>query len=163
MSAKTIHKNPGDYLFREGDTPTSLFIIQKGAVSIRVAKDRAFIELAKVSAGEVVGELAFFDRKPRSASAVAIIDTEVLEVSFESMEKIYASIPSYMKTIMNSIVARLRHADEVIKKLQKATKKDTSEQKGSGPMSAQDVLEATDDIGMNLFGGEGSSESGNKS
>ena len=132
----------------------SLYIIQKGAVSIRVAKDRAFVELAKVSAGEVIGELAFFDRKPRSASAVVLIDAEILEVPFDSLEKIYASVPGYMKTIMGSIVDRLRHANETIKKLQKANKHDPEEKKSTAAnMSAQDVLEATEDLGIpNLFG-----------
>ena len=138
----------------------SLYIIQKGAVSIRVAKDRAFVELAKISNGEVIGELAFFDRKPRSASAVILVDAEILEVPFDSLEKIYATVPGYMKTIMGSIVERLRHANDTIKKLQKTHKSDGDENKASGTnMSAQDVLDAAEDLGIpTLFGNSDSNK-----
>jgi len=117
VSPKTY--KAGQTLFNEGDPSQSIFIIKKGAVSIRKKKGSSFVEVSKLLSNEVIGELSFFDRLPRSASAVAIIDVEVLEIPFESMEKIYSGIPPYMKTIAASIAERLRKANETIRTLQK--------------------------------------------
>lgn len=106
-------------MFVEGTPSRSIFIIKKGAISIRKMKGRSFVEVGKVQSGEVIGELSFFDRQARSATAVALIDTDVVEITFESMEKIYASIPDYMKTIVSSMAERLRKANDQISLLQK--------------------------------------------
>ncbi len=112
----------GQCLFQEGDDSTSFFLIQSGILSVRIKKNQGYIELAKLSQNEVIGELSFFDRLPRSASAVAEVDTEVLEISFESFDKIWASIPDYMKTILKSVANRLRKADALIHQLQNEKK-----------------------------------------
>ena len=110
---------PGQVLFEEGAPSTSIFIIKKGAVSIRKMKGKNYVEVAKLQANEVIGELSFFDRQARSATAVALMDVEVTEIPFEAMEKIYNSIPDYLKTIVAAIAERLRKANETIRSLQK--------------------------------------------
>lgn len=114
-------KNYGinETLFKEGDPSASILIIKKGAVSIRKAKGTAFVEIARVYQNEVIGELSFFDRLPRSATAVTMGETEILEIPFDAMETIYKQIPEYMRTITASMADRLRKANEVIRKLQK--------------------------------------------
>jgi CRP-like cAMP-binding protein len=82
-------------------------------------KGGAFIELGKLYSNEVLGELSFFDRLPRSASAVALTEVEVLEIQFDSLDAIYAKVPDYLKTIIASVANRLRRANEVIRSLQK--------------------------------------------
>ncbi len=96
-----------------------MFLIQKGAVAIRKTRGSAAVEIARIYPNEVIGELAFFDRKTRSASAVAINDVDALEISFESLDKIYGGIPDYMKTIIASVVDRLRRTSDQLKRLQK--------------------------------------------
>ena len=118
MPVSTKNFKPGEVLFAEGEPANSLFIIRKGAVSIRKMKTKTYIEVAKAAANEVLGELAFFDRQPRSATAVALIDVEAIEITFDSMEKIYASMPDYMKTIVAAMAERLRKANEIIRTMQ---------------------------------------------
>jgi CRP-like cAMP-binding protein len=138
---------PGTYLFREGENSRSLYLIQKGSVGIRKAKGSAFIELARLYSNEVVGELSFFDRLPRSASALALTEVESLEITFESLDKIYENVPAYLKTIMASVADRLRKADDQIRRLQKDTiQEDNAVQTTEEGQSAEDVLAATADI-----------------
>jgi CRP/FNR family cyclic AMP-dependent transcriptional regulator len=119
MSAEKKSYKSGAILFNDGDPSHSLFLIQKGAISIRKKKGNTTIEVGKVLAGQVIGELSFFDRQPRSATGVAIIDVEAMEISFESLEKIYSTVPDYMKTIMAAMAERLRKANDTIRQLQK--------------------------------------------
>lgn len=148
--------SPGTYLFREGEPTRSLFLIQRGSVGIRKAKGAAFVELARLYSNEVVGELSFFDRLPRSASAIALTEVEALEITFESLDKIYTGVPDYLKTIMASVADRLRKADDTIRRLQK----DVIEENGSvedpdAKDSAASVLAATAGIDV----AEGSEDS----
>lgn len=108
----------GQFLFREGDLPTHLYIIKSGTVSIRKSRDGKDLEIAKLHSGEVLGELSFFDREPRSASAVAISDTELVQLSFDDMQAVYDSVPPYVQTIMVAVTNRLRKANDTIRRLQ---------------------------------------------
>ena len=120
-------------LFNEGDPSHSLYIMRKGTVAIRKKKGKTFVEVGRIYANEVIGELSFFDRQPRSAAAVALTDIEVLEISFDSMEKIYASIPDYMKTFMAALAERLRKANEQIRKLKDNTLSEEDLKKAATP------------------------------
>ena len=119
MSAITRHFRPGNAIFKEGEPSKSMFVIKKGTVAIRKMKGGGFIELARVYTNEVIGELSFFDRTTRSATAIPLTEVEALEIDFASLDKIYKTIPPYFKTIFACVAERLRKADETIKRLQK--------------------------------------------
>jgi len=121
----------GEYVFQEGDMPRAMYLIQKGVISVRKAKGTGEIELAQLKQGEVLGELSFFDRKPRSASAVAVVQTDLLEIDFESLDKIYSQVPEYLQSIIANVVHRLRKANDTIKKLQKEQTSDPGKKHGS--------------------------------
>ncbi len=96
-----------------------MYVIQKGTVAIRKIKGGGYVDLAKVYSNEVLGELAFFDRQPRSAAAIALSEVEVLEIDFNSLQKIYDSIPHYFKTILACVADRQRKSNDTIKRLQR--------------------------------------------
>ena len=96
-----------------------MFVIQKGTVAVRKMKGGAYIDLARVHQNEVVGELSFFDRQPRSAAAIALTECEALEIDFNSLDKIYSGMPPYFKTILSCVAERLRKANDVVRRLQK--------------------------------------------
>ena len=51
----------GEILFHEKDKADSLFIVQKGSVRLFLKKGAGYIDLAMVKAGEVIGEMGYFD------------------------------------------------------------------------------------------------------
>jgi CRP/FNR family transcriptional regulator, cyclic AMP receptor protein len=107
----------GEFLFREADESNSLYLVLHGRISIRKPTGRGPIELGQVGQNQFVGELAFFDRKPRSADAVAISPTEVVEIPYVALDPIFNPAPDYLKKMMISLAARLRDADECIRDL----------------------------------------------
>ncbi|MBN1449290.1 MAG: cyclic nucleotide-binding domain-containing protein [Bacteroidetes bacterium] len=64
----------GEYIFREGDPGLGMYIIEKGEVSI-VSESRS-TEISRLGKGEFFGEMALFNERPRSASALAYEDTK---------------------------------------------------------------------------------------
>ncbi len=105
----------GSFVFHEGDVPDAVFLVESGLISIRKKKDGGFIEIGRIQPNEVVGELSFFDQRPRSASAMALSTTKVLKIDFESLEAAFSKMPSYFRTIVAQIADRLRKANEQLK------------------------------------------------
>lgn len=118
MGATTRAYEPGEKLFGEGEPSTSIFIIKDGIVAVRKKKNAGFVEIAKLRSNEVLGELSFFDRLPRSATAVAVTKVTAIEIDFASLDNIYSAVPPYFKTIMAAVASRLRKANETIKRLE---------------------------------------------
>ena len=149
MSAPAPAKyfRPGQFIFNENDPSHSIFLVKKGTISIRKRKAAAFVEIARVYSNEVIGELSFFDRQPRSAGAMALTEVEVLEIRFEALDKIFKNVPDYFKTIVVAMAERLRKADDIIRRLEKNVVNDNDgTQKPEQPNeSAADILAATAD------------------
>ncbi len=111
---------PGEILFNENDQAQSLYIIQKGQIRLFRPKGRGFIDLAVLRAGEVIGEMAYFDAnsRKRSASASAIMHTEVIEISFGALDKTMTSLNPWFKTLITTLAERLRKSNEKVKSLE---------------------------------------------
>lgn len=111
---------PGDVLFHHGDAADSLFIIQKGQVRLYLPKGRGFVELAILRAGEVIGEMAYFDENAsrRSCSASALVSTEVIEISFKAFSKTMSALNPWFKTIIYTLADRLRKTNDKVRELE---------------------------------------------
>jgi len=110
----------GELMFNQNDPANSLFIIQRGQIRLYIPKGRGFVEIGILRAGEVIGEMAYFDQKNRrrSTSASAIIETEVIEISFPAFEKTMAGLNPWFKTIINTLADRLRKTNDKVKALE---------------------------------------------
>ncbi|MFA6236466.1 MAG: cyclic nucleotide-binding domain-containing protein [Bacteriovorax sp.] len=111
---------PGELLFQEGDNAVSMYIIQKGQLRLFRPKGKGFIELAVLRSGEVLGEMSYFDpdNKKRSASAAAITQVDIIEISFTALEKTMAALNPWFKTLINTLAERLRKSNERVKALE---------------------------------------------
>ncbi|OGF51074.1 MAG: hypothetical protein A2231_13135 [Candidatus Firestonebacteria bacterium RIFOXYA2_FULL_40_8] len=113
---KTNYKK-GEAIFKEGETDTSLYIIEEGKVKVvNEITPSEFKTLATLTKYDAFGELALFDRAPRSASVIAaentvigIIDGPAIAKLFDSNSNIAAKI---YKEIIIEIAVRLRTTNE---------------------------------------------------
>ena len=60
------HLSDGDQLIRQGDVSTQLYLVEKGGLSA-LTNDVS----VPIGSGEVVGEMAFLDNRPRTATVLA--------------------------------------------------------------------------------------------
>ncbi len=110
----------GDVLFREGDDPDAMYVIKSGRIAITKAKGNSEIILAELKTGEMLGEMAFFDAKPRSAGAKAITDTEVIILPFAALNAQFKTFPEWLKAMVKTVNSHLRQANQRIKNLETA-------------------------------------------
>lgn len=111
---------PGQILFNEGDAATSMYIVQKGQLRLFRPKGKGFVEIAVLRTGEVLGEMAYFDpdSKTRSVSAAAITSVEIIEISFNALDKTMSALNPWFKTLINTLAERLRKTNERVKALE---------------------------------------------
>jgi CRP-like cAMP-binding protein len=69
-----------------------------------------------VHAGQFVGELSFFDGKPRSATGEAATDLKVLKLDQAKLDREIKKLPSWLLVLIRSIADRMRSADELVKR-----------------------------------------------
>lgn len=137
---------PGDVLFNDGEKANSLYIIQNGQLRLFKPKGKGFIEIAVLRAGEVIGEMAYFDDAgggKRSCSASAMVSSEVIEISFTAFAKTMSGLNPWFKTIINTLASRLRSTNTRVKELESNS---TSVNYGSGKHSGYEFFKTSDII-----------------
>jgi CRP/FNR family transcriptional regulator len=116
-NSKNIRKfDKGEYLFQQNDTTQELYIVKKGSVRIFKIVNNTEIVLDTVGPGAVIGEIALIDRCVRSASAIAIEDTEVIAITATEFDSVFTKMPEWFKKIALILVQRLREVDSKINK-----------------------------------------------
>lgn len=141
-SIKRLKK--GELLFAEGENSRAMYLIRKGIIRLFKKKGESQIELDTIRSGSVLGELAFLDGNPRSASAEAITEVEVVEVSGPTFQAVLDKMPEWLKLLLKTIVGRLRTASNRIRQLESASVAYEYGDKGSSAkfifLSRHDVL-----------------------
>jgi len=113
-----------EQLFAKGDNGSSLFLLLKGEVEIRLyTNKREYKSLAKYGAGTYFGEVSFVNPGPRSADAVIVADAKLAEVTRSSLleldEKIQAKMALALLFELGSTLSdELRRSVEDIKRLE---------------------------------------------
>ena len=109
-----------EVIFRENDDAASLYIIKKGQIRLYRPKGKGFIEIGILRSGEVLGEMAYFDKSSpkRSCSASAMISTEVFEIPFSVLDTLMKSVNPSFKTLIYTMAERLRKTNERVKGLE---------------------------------------------
>lgn len=104
-------------LIRENEIGETAYIIQKGRVEISKDLDGRRVRLATVGPGDTVGEMSMIDDSPRSATAVALEDTEADEIHHEDFYEAMRTDPDVVVTLLKPIFERLREANATILRL----------------------------------------------
>ena len=99
----------GDVLFRAGDASDELYFVVGGRLRALTDDGRVLNEM---SASESVGEVALLSGEPRSATVVAVRDSELVQVSRQAFDEIVAKYPRVMETIARIVVRRLRAKEQ---------------------------------------------------
>lgn len=106
----------GGKIFDEGDPGEALYIVRSGAIEIYV-RDTAGqkIVLTVVRQNEFFGEIAILDSAPRSATAVALEDSQLIELDREDLLLLFQNHPAAALHMLAAMGAMTRKADELLK------------------------------------------------
>ncbi|HTZ53320.1 MAG TPA: cyclic nucleotide-binding domain-containing protein [Spirochaetia bacterium] len=94
-------------IFSESEPGTELYIIQKGVVKITKIVDDNEVLLAMLKTGDIFGEMALLENKPRSASAIANEDCSLMAVNKTNFERMVQSQPQLITRLTTLLAERL--------------------------------------------------------
>jgi signal transduction histidine kinase len=98
----------GQEIFKEGDSGDGIYVVKDGAVEISVAMGQNVRTFAKIGPGEIFGEMAVLEFKPRSATATASIPTQVYFIARDELLLMLGSSPALSLELLREISQRLR-------------------------------------------------------
>ena len=99
----------GQILFRENEIADALYMVISGCLGVVVRGDNGRdVLVARIPAGETVGEMGFLDGGLRSATVEALRDTELLKFDKASYENLLLRDPRSIHALMSLLVRRLR-------------------------------------------------------
>ncbi len=111
-SLTTSKHHAGEIIFNQGDIGHTMYIVAKGCINISVIGNNDLSILVKsIKIGEYFGELSLIDDKPRSASAIAETDVDLLELSREMLVKYLDRHPHGAMAILRTMSERLRETN----------------------------------------------------
>jgi CRP-like cAMP-binding protein len=105
---KFTRQYPKDTMvFSEAMPGKELYIIQKGSVKITKIVNGNEVLLAVLKQGDIFGEMALLENKPRSASAIAFEDSVLLAVTKENFARMVKSQPQIISRLTTLLSERI--------------------------------------------------------
>jgi uncharacterized cupin superfamily protein len=106
-------------IVKQGETDDGMFLVLEGELRVRLMINGKETILATLGPGECFGEIALFDRGPRSADVLANKDSVLLKVSSEAFDKLRAEAPELatpmLHAISRTLAGRIRADNKRIK------------------------------------------------
>lgn len=116
----------GSIVFKTGDDPDGMYIVRKGELIVYLEQENKEIILAKIPEGGIVGEMALFERMPRSATVKASVDSEITHISQADFTALMKQIPKWFVGLMGALSGRLRTTNDRLKILENPGQADRS-------------------------------------
>lgn len=109
-SAYRIELRSGEVLFREGDAPTTAFLIESGSLRITAQRDSGPMILGDLGPGALVGEMAVLDDSQRSASATALEACVLTPIDRTQFAERLSAADPVVRALLLSQLSRYRTA-----------------------------------------------------
>ena len=107
-TAETSRTYPKDtMIFSEAQSGSDMFIIQRGEVSITKVVNGNEVTLAVLKKGDMFGEMALIENKPRSANAIAHSDCSLMVINRSNFNQMVATQPQLIAKLTTTLADRL--------------------------------------------------------
>lgn len=108
----------GEVVVRQGDMGDCMFVVQEGAVDVTVDRDGHEVFLRTLGKGEFIGEMAIFERVPRSATVRAKGQARLLSIDRKAFLRRVHEDPSLAFRIVETLSRRVRDLSAEVARLQ---------------------------------------------
>ena len=127
--AKVATYQKNEILIREGASPQSLYVLQKGSVRVEKAAIGSGVAIAILEPGDIFGEMSFFEEAITSAKIVAQEEVEVLLVEQNDLYSLLVSVPGlsarFYQSLAYSLSWRLRETTSLVASLTRSLSNST--------------------------------------
>ncbi len=96
----------GELIFKENQPGDCAYLIKSGVVVVYKEIDGEKVILGKLKSGDLLGEMAVITGEPRTASAVAAEESELLTINEDSMQAALSESLPIIKALVNQLIER---------------------------------------------------------
>ncbi|MGI9610392.1 MAG: ATP-binding protein [Acidimicrobiia bacterium] len=107
QESEQIDVSAGSVIIEEGTLSEEMYVVVAGEFAVTKAGSASDVQLAILSAGDVVGEIALLDSAPRTATVTATMDSQVVRVPSEAFEDLISDA-RVVRRMFKTVTARLR-------------------------------------------------------
>lgn len=118
-SAEHVDIAAGEVLASEGDPGDAMFAIVSGELDIVKRSRNADIPIARLGPGEIVGEMAVLESRPRNATVRAATDACVIRIGRDVVLELVQTRPAASISIIRTVTARLRSTEAMLREREK--------------------------------------------
>ena len=123
--ARSVTMPAQDYFFREGDPAVSMFVLERGSVSVLKSWQGRELLLRRLGKGDCFGEMALLDLFPRSAAVRAEEECSAIELTPGHLYRLYERDPARFAMIQMNMARemsrRLRETNDLLFRVQMET------------------------------------------
>ncbi len=113
----------GDIIFEEGSSGDWIYVIESGAVEISKIMRGEKEVLLELGPGEIIGELGFITKMPRTATATSVGDTTLGIIDPISFEQEFNRLSPDFQAVLISLATRLKETTEALYLMKKISGK----------------------------------------
>ncbi|HET7844398.1 MAG TPA: EAL domain-containing protein [Xanthomonadales bacterium] len=110
MSTTRIELAAGELVFREGDAPTSAYLIEAGRIEVVTAQGEEVVVLGRLGPGDLLGEMAVIDQSPRTATARAMTECTLTVLGREQLNERLENADPIVRALLRGQLQRYRAA-----------------------------------------------------
>lgn len=114
-----VRLSPGETLFTEGSPGDKAYVVQEGQLEILKASSGRDVLLTVAGPGEVIGEMALLERRPRMASVRARTACLLLVIQKEQFDHLLYTSPSAARTMFYTVLERWRETQAALRQSDK--------------------------------------------
>lgn len=103
-----VNHAAGATIVSKGEPAHEMFLLRKGRVAIQLSGET----VEEIRPGGIFGEMALIDHAPRSASAVALEDSEVIPIDERLFLILVQDAPYFALDVMRVLTDRIRNMNQ---------------------------------------------------
>ncbi len=107
----------GEIIVRQGDVGDRMFIIQKGRAQVLIEKDGQETPIRVAEEGELIGEMAIFEKVARSATVRALGKARVLTVDKKNFLRRIHEDPALAFRVVQTMSRRIRELSDELARI----------------------------------------------
>jgi len=109
-----------EVICREGEPGSVMYVIQSGEIKItKKSETGKDLKVATLKSGDFFGEMSLFDKLPRSATATALGDAQILSIDKKKFFKTIDRDPTLVFKMLESMSRRIRTLNDEYAQLKK--------------------------------------------
>jgi signal transduction histidine kinase len=118
-NAKPVSLREGEVLMTQGEPGDTAYVVIEGGFEIQKQSGPSVIKIDVRKPGEIIGEMALLSNAPRSATVVAVCDSETLCISQEAFENLLTTSPSATMAVLHWVMTRLGQNESLLHQQEK--------------------------------------------